>query len=153
MSDSAASGIQALTVRRLISAPRELIFRAWTDPEQLKKWFGPSDAVTIPSAIVDFREGGSYRITMIGPQKVPFVVRGVYREIRPHDKLVFTWIWEDADLDMGETLVTVDLNEQGAATEVVLTHELFPNADSRGRHAEGWEGSLGKLAAYLARNE
>lgn len=137
-----------LQLKRTFAAPREKVFRAWTDPEELKKWWGPEGYGT-PTAEVDLRVGGTYRL---GMKKLPkgdvFYLTGVYREVRPPEKLVYTWVWE-GEADLGETLVTVEFRDRGNATEVVLTHELFPNAKVRDDHNKGWSSCLDRLAKAL----
>ncbi|HLJ53793.1 MAG TPA: SRPBCC domain-containing protein [Chthonomonadaceae bacterium] len=140
----------AVIVRRVIDAPAEKIFRAWTDPAHIKNWFTPNEAVTMLSADVDAREGGSYRLTFVGPQRVPFSVTGVYRTVRPCSSLEFTWIWDDPDLAVGETLVAVQLNPQGGSTELTLTHTLLPTPEAREGHTQGWTAILESLAANVA---
>jgi len=137
-----------LNLRRIFKAPRKKVFRAWTDPEELKKWWGPEGYAT-PSAEVDLRVGGKYRL---GMRKLPdgeiFYLSGIYREVRPPERLVYTWRWE-AQPEHGETLVTVEFREVGDSTEVVLTHERFPTEKARDDHNRGWSGCLDRLAKLL----
>jgi len=137
-----------LNLRRIFKAPREKVFRAWTDPEELKKWWGPEGYAT-PSAEVDLRVGGKYRL---GMRKLPdgeiFYLSGIYREVRPPESLVYTWRWE-AQPEHGETLVTVEFREVRDSTEVVLTHERFPTQKARDDHNRGWSGCLDRLAKLL----
>ena len=137
-----------LNLRRIFKAPRKKVFRAWTDPEELKKWWGPEGYAT-PSAEVDLRVGGKYRL---GMRKLPdgeiFYLSGIYREVRPPERLVYTWRWE-AQPEHGETLVTVEFREVGDSTEVVLTHERFPTETARDDHNRGWSGCLDRLAELL----
>jgi len=137
-----------LNLRRIFKAPRKRVFRAWTDPEELKKWWGPEGYAT-PSAEVDLRVGGKYRL---GMRKLPdgeiFYLSGIYREVRPPERLVYTWRWE-AQPEHGETLVTVEFREVGDSTEVVLTHERFPTETARDDHNRGWSGCLDRLAKLL----
>lgn len=79
-----------LQIKRTFAAPREKVFQAWTDPAALKRWFGPSDDFSTPVAEVDLRVGGRYRIHMKSPDGQPHTVHGVYREVTPPAKLVFT---------------------------------------------------------------
>ncbi len=138
-----------LNLTRTYSAPREEVFRAWTEPEALKRWFAPSDEFSTPIAEVDLRVGGAYRIGMKPPdQEDMFIVVGTYREVQPPERLVFTWSWEEG-MDVGETLVTVQFRDLGGSTEVVLTHELFPNEQARDKHNEGWSGCLERLEKIL----
>lgn len=74
-----------------------------------------------------------------------FYLVGTYREVRPPEKLVYTWSWEGQP-DFGETLVTVEFRDLGSSTEVVLTHEFFPNEEARQNHDKGWNSCLDRLA-------
>ena len=133
-----------LHLRRTFAAPREKVFRALTDPEEMKKWWGP-DGYETPSAEIDLRVGGSYRIAMKSSHGNTYYLSGTYRAIRPPEKLVYTWRWE-AEPEQGETLVTVEFLDLGGSTEVVLTHDLFPSEKARDEHGKGWTGSLNRLA-------
>jgi len=135
-----------LTVKRTVKAPREQVFRAWTDPSELARWFHPDPSFTTPVAEVDLRAGGSYRFAMQPPTGDAYVVRGVYREVQPPDRLVFTWRWDGTGDDDPETLVTVELRERSGGTEVVLTHERFTSVASRDEHRKGWQGCLAQLS-------
>ena len=137
-----------LNLRWTFKASREKVFRAWTDPEELKKWWGPEGYAT-PSAEVDLRVGGKYRL---GMRKLPdgeiFYLTGIYREVRPPERLVYSWRWE-AEPEYGETQVTVDFRQAGNSTEVVLTHEFFPTGKARDDHNRGWSSCLDRLAKLL----
>jgi uncharacterized protein YndB with AHSA1/START domain len=99
---------------------------------------------------VDLRVGGRYRF---GMRQVPagdiFYLTGTYREVTPPERLVYTWRWEN-EPDGAETLVTVEFHDRGAATEVVLLHEKFPNQHMRDEHNKGWSGCLDRLVALVA---
>jgi len=137
-----------LFLRQSISAPADQVFRAWTDPESIKGWFAPPDKETA-LAEVDLRVGGKYRIGFKDKGNESMrVVSGVYREIRPPHRLVFTWCWED-DPDKHETLVTVDLQDNGATTELRLTHVHFHDEDVRDHHEKGWIGCVDSLVKNL----
>jgi len=136
----------SLTVRRTYPAARERVFRAWTDPAALRQWSCPV-GFTVAEASVDLRVGGGYRIAMQPPEGEPNIAYGTYREVSPPERLVYTWQWEGGE--MGETLVTVEFRDLGGETEVVLVHELFPSAEVRDRHHEGWLSLLEHLAQAL----
>jgi len=142
-------GETALCIRRTFPAARERVFRAWTDPEELKRWSAPADDYTIPTVEVDLRVGGRYRIEMRNPEGELHIAHGVYREVRPPERLVYSWAWE-TDPDRGHTQVTVDFLARGDATEVVLTHERFPDPPMRDRHLQGWTGCFDRLGRRLA---
>ena len=139
-----------LNVSRVFDAPRDRVFRAWTDPRLLEQWWGPP-GFKCPLAQVDLRTGGAYRLGMQPPVGETFYLGGVFREVKPPERLVYTWKWEEDTEATGETLVTVEFKDLGARTEVVLTHERFPDAGAVGRHGDGWNGCLESLAHLLAR--
>ncbi|HEX6270421.1 MAG TPA: SRPBCC family protein [Anaerolineales bacterium] len=135
-----------LQMRRTVPVSRERVFRAWTDPAQLKKWFAVADGFTTPIADVDLQIGGRYRLGMQPPGDAPIlIVGGVYQEIVFPEKLVFTWRWESPDENEPETLVTLEFVERGGVTEVVLQHELFTSEALRDKHGDGWAGCLDHL--------
>ena len=82
----------ALTLKRHLNAPPSKIYRAWTDAAKISRWFGPEDA-EILRAETDVRVGGRFRIVFRGPDGEEHDVGGVYREVVPNQKLVFTWAW------------------------------------------------------------
>jgi uncharacterized protein YndB with AHSA1/START domain len=104
---------------------------------------------------LDVRPGGHYRIESLTPEGFIFNLQGTYREIRPPEKLVFTWQWKrtgkgGGDVEeIGETLVTVEFFARGDSTEVVLTHEGFTSAEIRDRHDRGWNGCFDTLTPLL----
>jgi uncharacterized protein YndB with AHSA1/START domain len=161
-SEPAEAGWTVLQVRRTFDAPRERVFEAWIDPELLRQWLtgwrGPG-----PHAEVDARVGGEFRITttsriakVLGPMagRTGYAhMIGRYVEIDPPQRLVFTLGWEDVPtIHMGReaSTVTVEFNEKGEGTEVVLTHEKQPNRRIRAYHSIGWRASLRKLEELLA---
>ena len=137
-----------LNLRRTFMAPREKVFRAFTEAEMLKKWWG-HHGITCPAAEIDLKVGGKYRIAMKPPEGDVFHLKGTYREIKPPERLVYTFQWEGAGMKE-ETLVTLEFHEKGDATELVLVHELFPDANARDDHNKGWESSFDCLAEALS---
>ncbi len=149
MAQSTATQETTLRIIRTFAAPRDRVFQAWTDPEKLKLWWGPP-GFTTPVAEVDLRVGGRYRFGMKkSPDGELFYLSGAYREVRPPEKLVYTWRWEN-EAPASETLVTVEFRSLGGSTEVVLTHEMFANRHERDQHEMGWTGCLERLVAVLA---
>jgi len=141
-----------LEMRRTIRTSRQKAFAAWTDPSLLRQWFAVAEGFTTPLAEVDLKVGGRYRLGMKAPGDNPLlIVGGVYQEILPPERLVFTWQWESADPNEPETLVTVEFHEGTGGTEIILTHERFTNGSQRDKHGEGWVGCLDHLERLLER--
>jgi uncharacterized protein YndB with AHSA1/START domain len=146
MSDNAA-----VSVSRVIDAPREEVFRAWTDPEEIKRWFGPGEFHT-PEADVDLRPGGSYRFVMHPPEGNPMPISGTYQEIDAPERLVYTWKWEVDGMGDTESLVEVEFRDAGEdRTEVVITHSRYEEAHTGEPYRMGWEGGLDKVEAMFTK--
>jgi uncharacterized protein YndB with AHSA1/START domain len=147
MNDIAAD--QELTVSRVIDAPRERLFRAWTDPDQVPRWWGPKGFVTIESQM-DIRPGGAYRAVMRSPAGTDHRKRGVYREIVAPERLVFTFAWEDENGALGkETLITVTFEALGEKTRLTLQQSGFDSVAWRDDHVGGWTSCLERFAEYV----
>ena len=135
------------------TAARSRVFRAWTDPKALQRWFAPNPAHSLRTAEVDLRVGGQYRIGMGASRDDMAYVTGVFQEVKPPERLVYTWLWEGVPPEEGETLVMVEFHDRGNATEVVLTHSRFHDRKALTNHREGWSGCFDGLAAYLVGEE
>ena len=135
----------AITLRRTIPARRGEVFRAWTDPAELKRWWA-RPGFTVVDAQVDLRIGGGFRIDTQPDVGNVFSVFGSYREVRPPERLVYTWAWQGTRMDGIETLVTVDFREAGQDTEVLLTHEGFDTQGDHTAHRDAWIGCLDRLS-------
>jgi uncharacterized protein YndB with AHSA1/START domain len=134
-----------LAITRVFDAPRSLVFRVWSSPEHLMRWWGPKDfACTL--AKTDFRPGGAWRTSIRSPEGTDYGASGVYREIDEPERLVFTFAWDDSD----ETLVTVTFQDHGGQTKLTFRQTPFDTVDSRDSHREGWGECLDRLEAYLA---
>ena len=143
---------RTLVIKRLLDAPRELVFAAWVDPAQAARWWGPKGFITV-SAEMDVRVGGVWRRRMRSPAGSEHVSRGVYREIAEPERLVFTFSWEQggASGHGPETVVTLTFVELGdGRTELTLRQEGFATVEGRDDHNRGWSGALDRLADYLA---
>ena len=148
MADALVTSNTSFTVSRTVDASRDKVFDAWTKPEILKRWWGPP-GFTAPSADIDLRPGGKYRIGMRGPEGDIFYLAGTFVEIKKPEKIVYTWAWEEESGPGHESLVTVEFHARGAKTEVVVTHERLAGAESRDKHIHGWVGCLDKLVALV----
>ena len=143
----------SLTIKRDFDASREKIFKAWTDPDILMKWFGPK-GVSTESAIIDLRVGGKYHYTLKLPDGKIADHHGEYREITPPEKIVFTAILDGQGCSgnegvYAETVVTVELQDKGGSTRLTLTHDFFPNEESKDSHLFGWNGSFDRLTEVM----
>lgn len=129
---------------RNVAGPVAEVFRAWTEPDLLKQWFGPGE-FTIPSAEMDVRPGGEYLIVMRSPSGDEMSLTGTYREIEPPARLVFTWSWRLVWAEAPESLVTVEFRGLDAGTEVTIVHGEFASEDESAPYDMGWQGGLDKL--------
>lgn len=108
---------QTLLLERSFQATAERVFEAWTDPELLKQWWGPPGSV-VTAVEVDLRVGGRYRLAIRQGPHTTYHVSGTYQTVdRPH-RLVFTWRWENPEMDIGQSLVTIELDSDGKKTDL-----------------------------------
>jgi uncharacterized protein YndB with AHSA1/START domain len=148
MARTQTSPATTLTLTRTFAASRDRVFRAWTDAQELACWFAPSPDYRAVVPEFDFRVGCRYRLEIHHKGGNVHRLTGTYQEIKPPEKLVFTWRWEQ-DPNSRESLVTIEFRDLGEATELTLTHERLPNAEERDKHDHGWNGCLDQLAKYL----
>jgi uncharacterized protein YndB with AHSA1/START domain len=138
-----------LRLSRRFAAPRERVFDAWTNPRVLERWWAAAPTWVDPAAEVDLRPGGTYRLSMRDTESGSVqTVGGEYTEVRPPERLAYTWTWEGApELMRGSegTRVVVEFVEEDEGTEVVLTHSGFADDRIRDLHAGGWSGCLDNL--------
>ena len=144
-----------VVITRVFDAPRELVFKAWTDPKHMSAWFGPK-VFTNPVCELDVRVGGAWHIVMRGPDGAEFPCGGVYREIVKPERLVFTNDALDKD---GKVilagLTTVTFADEGGKTKLTLQTRATAMVDYAvaylGGMEAGWAQSLDSLAEELAR--
>jgi uncharacterized protein YndB with AHSA1/START domain len=137
-----------LFITRVFDAPRELVFETWTDCKHAS-WWGPKDFTTT-ACTIDLRPGGEWRSCMRSPEGLDYWSHGVYREIVPPERLVFTFAWDDAHgQPTTETLVTVILAARGGKTKMTFHQTPFDSVEQRDAHEEGWSQSFERLAAYV----
>ena len=148
---SAATGPVArpsLTFKRRLHASPEKVYAAWTEPEEIIRWFGRADAKAGSfEADIDARVGGRFRVSFSTAAE-DYEVGGVYREVVPNRKLVFSWAWHSTP--ERESLVTVEIKPDGDGTLLTLTHEQLFDQAARDGHERGWLGALDKLEKLLA---
>jgi uncharacterized protein YndB with AHSA1/START domain len=147
---------RTLVITREFDAPRELVWKAWTEPEQIKEWLGLGEGMTIESVKLDLRVGGKFRTQIKMADGEFFTATGIYLEVKTPDRLVCTWDWEkdgsgteSGELEGNESQVTVEFRASGKRTQLVLTHEKFTSVESRDRHEEGWQSWIGRLAKFV----
>ena len=137
----------SLTLKRRLNAPPQKVYAAWTDPEKILRWFGP-DSGHVNDAVTDVRVGGRYALTFTTEDGERHHVSGIYREVAPNEKLVFTWAWRT--MPERESLVTIEIKPDGTGSLLTLIHEQFFDEPARDRHRDGWSACLDKLANFLA---
>jgi uncharacterized protein YndB with AHSA1/START domain len=143
------TGPASVRLVEVFDAPRERVFAAWTEAEQLKRWWGPGRYVTT-MAQVDLRPGGRYEL-MLEPGSMHLV--GEFREVVAPERLVYTWRWESGVPDRRESLVTVEFHDLGERTELVLLHDNFAGPGPVHIYDAGWASGLRKLAVHLGSEE
>ena len=149
MTSTQSQATYSLELEHTFCAPREKVFEAWTQPEQLMQWFGSPQSKN-NDAKVDLRVGGAYHIAMDSAQFGPLTISGSFREVDPPRKLVYTWCVDPSPGALiRNTLVSVEFHERGAWTDLTLRHEVLPDELSRQQHNDGWNGCFDSLADFL----
>ena len=150
-SETAPGSDRELVLTRLIDAPREKLYRAWTEPELLKQWFAPKPWTT-PSAELDVRPGGANLIVMRGPDGKDFPNRGVYLEVVPNRRLVFTdaytQAWEPSEKPFMTVIVTFE--DEGGQTRYTARVRHWTQADRQAHEDMGFRQGWGRCADQLA---
>ncbi len=149
--DTISGAARALTLTRLFDAPRTLVFAAFTDPEHALNWWGPRD-FPATHLEMDLRPGGAWRGCLTSPEDGRVLWQGgVFREIVPPRRLVFTFAWDEEGERGLETLVTIEFAEQGGKTLMTFRQAPFQSDGERDGHGYGWTSTFDRLAADLAR--
>lgn len=145
---------RVLIIERVFEAPREAVFKAWTGPEILMKWFCCKDFKVV-SAKVDLRVGGKWRCSMESPEGNIYTEAGVFHEIAKPERIVTTWAWEaiggEEKHEIGyETVVTVNFEVyETDKTKMLFKQEFFETVESRDSHNQGWSEAFDNLDIYL----
>ena len=145
-----------VTLTRVFDAPRELVFRMWTEPKHMAQWWGPHH-FTNPVCEIDARAGGKIRIDMRAPDGAVYPMTGTFREVKVPERLVFVAVAEDHDGNPHlESLTTVTFEDEGGKTRLTVEARAVgftPVAPQMlaGMDA-GWSQSLERLAELVARN-
>ncbi len=147
---SARSGKLVLEIERLLPTARSIAWKAFTEPDQLAKWWGPSEFIIL-SLEFDARIGERYRIEMQPPGGDAFFLSGEFRDVAAPARLEYTFAWEDPDPDDVENLVRLTFQELGESTEVLLNQAPFKTEARRELHHDGWNDSFDKLEHLISR--
>lgn len=145
MTADTVATVPTIRLSKMIPARREDVFNAWLDADGMRQWMCPGD-IRKTEVDIDARVGGKYRILMHGNEG-KYEHTGEYVEINPPERLAFTWVSHNA---AGGSLVTIELRDIDGETELNLTHERLPSAESAAQHTSGWTSILDKLAADFA---
>jgi uncharacterized protein YndB with AHSA1/START domain len=150
-----------LVINRVFNAPVELVWRAWTNPEHMMKWWGPK-GFTSPACKLDFRVGGKYHFCMTSPEGQNFWTTGECLEIIPHKKIVWTDCFADekgnkvsatsygmAEDFPEELVLTILFEDHEGKTKLTIRHTGMPAGEMKEMTNAGWNESLDKLAATL----
>ncbi len=152
-----------ITITRVFDAPRELVWKAWTEPERVMRWWGPK-GFTAPVCRIDLREGGKYLNAMRSPEGKDYWSKGIYREVAAPERLVMTDSFADEKGNTvpasyygmspdwpEELLVTVTFEEQDGKTKLTLKHSGLTGMSDTDRDdmRQGWSESFDKLAESL----
>jgi uncharacterized protein YndB with AHSA1/START domain len=139
----------SLQIKRFINAPRAQVYAAWTDPVQLKQWFGP-EWVRTREIVAEAKPGGRFRWDLINCDGEEKTIGGEYREVVPGKKIVFSWRHHDDRVWEGRTsIVTVEFSDANDGTELLLRHEQLPSEESRDDHDQGWKSVLDRLEKFV----
>src|SRR3989339_394128 len=152
----------ALVITRIFDAPRETVFKAFSEPERMMRWWGPKD-FTCPVCQIDFHIGGVYFNCMRSPEGKDYWSRGVYLEITEPQRIVCTDTFADENGNTvspqqygmsanwpAEAMITLTFDELDGKTKFTLRHSPIKPGKERDMCQQGWNESLDKLADYLA---
>jgi uncharacterized protein YndB with AHSA1/START domain len=138
----------SLVLKRRIKAPAEKVYEAWTRPEQMTRWWGVTGHSNPPIAETDLRVGGRFRVQFWGQDGQQHSVGGLYREVVPNRRLVFSWAWQSTPERQSQ--VSIDLKPDGDGTVLTLTHEHFADQKACDDHRVGWTHGLDNLERLFA---
>jgi uncharacterized protein YndB with AHSA1/START domain len=141
------------TITREFAAPRELVFRAWTDPEHLTRWYGPRGFTTpLESISADVHPGGTWRATMVADATgQEFPTGGFYLEVRAPERLMFTWRAPGGD---AESVITIDLADLGDDRTAMTFHQTgFTTEEARENVHDGWSSAFDRLTEHVTDSE
>lgn len=138
----------SLNLRRHYPVAPEKVWRAWTDPQALRRWFGPGDTQPVSVAELDVRVGGRFRLVFGGPKGDEHEAQGVYKEVVQNRRLVFTWTWPRTTPER-ESIVTIVFKAAGGGTDFDFTHAGHVDETVRDGHLRGWTETFAKLGRVV----
>lgn len=136
-----------VSITRVYPVAPDKVWRAWTDPQALSQWFGPGTMPSHADAVIDLRVGGEYRISFAAPEGDTHSVSGVYQEVEPARRLVFTFAWKGTPDRVSR--ITLVLTPVAEGTELRFVHDRFFNQKARDDHARGWPGFFDNLHTFF----
>jgi uncharacterized protein YndB with AHSA1/START domain len=140
----------SLKIQKTFNATIDKVYKAWTEPAKISKWFGRGMVSNI-QVTQDLSVGGRYRFEMTtGPDGAVTTIDGIFQQIIPNKKLVYTWNSDSAMYPAADTLVTVEFIDRGNATDIVLEHTNFAFEKFVEGHAVGWTAGFDKLSEFLS---
>jgi uncharacterized protein YndB with AHSA1/START domain len=139
----------SLEITRFFEAPRELVWKAWTEPERVVRWLGPRGFEALEFT-TDNRPGGAWHSRMRSPDGVDYANGGRLLEVIQPERLAMTFAWDDEDGKPGrEMLITIVFVERDGGTEMTFTQAVFESDEDRDGHNQGWSESFDRLGEYL----
>lgn len=147
MPEQARTDTPKLELRRHYPVSPDKVWRAWTDPAALTRWFGPGEPDSVVQADLDLRVGGRYHIAFTTPDGERHDVSGHYEAVEPHRRLAFTWAWKSTPQRVSR--VVIELAPVGTGTDLAFLHERFFDQAARDSHEGGWLPTFVKLARFL----
>ena len=155
-----ASSDREIVITRVFDAPRQLVWKAWTEPEHVAQWWGPKGFTTRVEEL-DLRPGGASRYVMVGPDGKEYPCKGVFREVVPMQRFVttdeFGEEFDAAGMELPQgIMLTVTFEDEGEKKTKVTLHIVHPTPEDRQKHEDmgvvaGWNSSFDCLDEYLAR--
>jgi uncharacterized protein YndB with AHSA1/START domain len=137
-----------VSLTRTYPVAAEKVWRAWTDPQQLSQWFGPARGqADVKAAEIDLREGGRFRFNFNMPDGDNNEASGVYQQVQPHQRLVFSWAWRSTPERVSR--ISITLTPVAGGTELQFVHDRFFDMQARDNHARGWAMFFDSLDSFL----
>ena len=147
MAQSPTQDRPSLTITRQYAVAPEKVWRAWTEPQALSRWFGPAQTEEVTRAELDVRAGGRYHIAFRTSDGEQHDVSGIYQEVVPLRRLSFTWAWQSTPDRV--SLVAIELETKDGGCELRFRHDRFFDQQARDNHERGWTGTFTKLDEFL----